>query len=403
MTIYQNSEDIERIVKTIESNEKVDKEDKVAVRRFVNQALAYGISRIRIYFYIVRLSVLIRLSGKPLSKLDKDGVKALVAKIEQGNYSEQTKKSYKVTIKKFYQFLDGFEWNSKRYPEKVEWLSMKMDDTKVKKTKSSDILTDEDVLCLVKNAINARDKAFISVLYESGCRIGELLPMKISDITWQRINDKATVCILNVSGKSGQREILIVSSIPLLKNYLDTHPNKKDDSPLWVSLGIRNHYERATYESMRMMLIKLAKRTGITKPINPHNFRKSNTTKLSDVLSDQQLKLRQGWVKDSKVLGTYSHLTNQNVNNAMLSYYGIEAKKAKDNKLEVRLCPVCKHENSFENDLCQVCSQPLTIDAFKKMEQERVEREEKLFEQFKPSEKRIREIFVEMYEERIKK
>ncbi|RLF00099.1 MAG: hypothetical protein DRJ59_07465 [Thermoprotei archaeon] len=43
---------------------------------------------------------------------------------------------------------------------------------------SEELLTEEEVKRLVKHATNLRDKALILTLYESGCRIGELLSLR---------------------------------------------------------------------------------------------------------------------------------------------------------------------------------------------------------------------------------
>jgi len=51
----------------------------------------------------------------------------------------------------------------------------------------------------VSSAINPRDKAFISLLYESGCRIGELLNLKIKNVEFD-----ANGAVLIVNVKTGQ-------------------------------------------------------------------------------------------------------------------------------------------------------------------------------------------------------
>ena len=45
-----------------------------------------------------------------------------------------------------------------------------------------DILTQEEIRSLISAARTDRDRAFISMLYESGCRIGELLNLHIRQV-----------------------------------------------------------------------------------------------------------------------------------------------------------------------------------------------------------------------------
>ena len=56
----------------------------------------------------------------------------------------------------------------------ISWLKVKS----VKNgTLPEEVLTEEDIKALVGVAYTSRDKGFIFSLYESGCRIGEFLPM----------------------------------------------------------------------------------------------------------------------------------------------------------------------------------------------------------------------------------
>jgi site-specific recombinase XerC len=53
--------------------------------------------------------------------------------------------------------------------------------------------------------LNMRDKALISLLYDSGCRISELLTMDRKDLGFDQYGAKITV-----SGKTGVRAVRIV-------------------------------------------------------------------------------------------------------------------------------------------------------------------------------------------------
>lgn len=45
-----------------------------------------------------------------------------------------------------------------------------------------DILTKEEVLEIIDHAACLRDKALFGLLYESGCRVGEILSMKVKNV-----------------------------------------------------------------------------------------------------------------------------------------------------------------------------------------------------------------------------
>src|SRR3990170_1809035 len=94
-----------------------------------------------------------------------------------------------------------------------------------------EILTEDDIKKLVESANNLRDKAFILVLYESGCRIGEILSLRIRNV---QFDDYGAALIVN--GKTGDRRVRIILSAPKLASWIEYHPLKKNtDAPLWVN------------------------------------------------------------------------------------------------------------------------------------------------------------------------
>lgn len=54
-----------------------------------------------------------------------------------------------------------------------------------------ELLTEEDVTKLIEAAQHPRDKALVFLLYESGCRIGELLNVKIKNVLFDRFRRSA--------------------------------------------------------------------------------------------------------------------------------------------------------------------------------------------------------------------
>lgn len=98
-------------------------------------------------------------------------------------------------------------------------------------TRLPEILSEEEVLKLVQAADNLRDKALVMTLYESGCRVSELLTMKIKNVSFNE--NGATI---TVTGKTGPRRILLISSAPRLASWLEVHRSKDDpESFLWLT------------------------------------------------------------------------------------------------------------------------------------------------------------------------
>ncbi|PJB98589.1 MAG: integrase, partial [Nitrosopumilales archaeon CG_4_9_14_0_8_um_filter_34_10] len=80
------------------------------------------------------------------------------------------------------------------------------------------LLTDDDLVLLLRSSRNTRDKAMISVAYESGCRPGELLSLKVKHVKIDQYG-----AMLSVDGKTGARNIRIVKSVPHLMQWIDAH------------------------------------------------------------------------------------------------------------------------------------------------------------------------------------
>jgi len=318
----------------------------------------------RIVFYLNRLYNIARWGNKDLDKMTVEDLKALVTSINQMNYAETTKKDHRVTMRKFYGWLDGGV-------ERVEWVSLRI--PRNKKELPREILTIEDFQAMAKVANNVRDKAFVSVLGEMGCRIGELLSPKIKDVEFDKYGAR-----IMVHGKTGWGKKRIVSSVPSLSNWLAHHPLKDDPEVwLWVGLGTKNKGKLISYEVARKILRTLAKKTGIKKKVNPHNFKHSRATQLASKLPGKCLNVYFNWTMNSRQPATYIHLSGGETDDAYLALHGRQKQKDKNNGQLIPVnCPYCKTENEPESEYCLTCRRPLTIKAAvdaEKKEQELLE------------------------------
>lgn len=118
----------------------------------------------------------------------------------------------------------------------VSWLRCGLKKKDQPRIKASDILTEEEVKKLIDSAEHSRDKAFISMLYELGARIGEIGSLHIREVTKDKYG-----YITDLEGKTGHRTPRIVISDPYITHWLNIHPLKnKPDSPLWVMVNASN-------------------------------------------------------------------------------------------------------------------------------------------------------------------
>jgi integrase/ribosomal protein L40E len=353
----------------------LDKANREDILKFVRYLSAEGISTGRIAKYIYSLINIVRILNKPLRDASKEDIVDLVSKIETNKeWSDFTKHDHKVILRKFYKWLR----NSEDYPPEVKWI--KAPRKKNYEKLQGKILTLEEVEKLANVADNPRDKAFVLILFESGCRIGEFLPLKRSDITFDSFGIKFVV-----NGKTGTREVRIIKYQKEFKEWLEVHPLKhQDDFFVWVSLGDKNRFELMSYGNVRKLLLDLKKKAGINKPVNPHAFRHASVTYFSKYLPDSLLKKKFGWVRDTDMLAIYEHLDGKDLDEALLKLHGLKQEEIKESKqLDKKVCPRCGHENSILSQFCSKCSMPLDLKSVIELDETRRKLDEFMLEMLK--------------------
>ena len=212
---------------------------------------------------------------------------------------------------------------------------------------------------MISASIDPLEKALIAALYESGARIGELMDLSIRNVSF---DDLGAVMLIQ-HGKTGPRRVRLVNSVPYLSAWLDTHPLKEEeDPPLWVRTKARYFGQPMHYTAVKVLISRVAKKAGITKPINPHYFRHSRATYLANHLTEAQMCEYLGWILGSEMPRVYIHLSGRDVDKAILKMNGLtqDDKNAKeDSKMQPISCPRCRTQNGSTSKQCTRCGMAL--------------------------------------------
>lgn len=234
---------------------------------------------------------------------------------------------------------------------------------KTKKTQNNitpdQLLTDEEIDCLIQHAPTARDKALIACLSDSGARIGELLSTTIADATFDEHG-----CLLWLrEGKTGARPARLIFASSYLRQWLEIHPRKENsDAPIFCSS--REPCGVISRSGLYEQLAIIGQKAGIKKRTNPHSFRHARATDLAKKLkSEQKLKAVLGWKANSQMANIYIHMSANDVNAAMLEAAGIKVPEEEEQKLRVIKCPRCKEILDKKVSFCFKCGLPLTQEA----------------------------------------
>jgi site-specific recombinase XerD/ribosomal protein L40E len=287
---------------------------------------------------------------KDFAKATKDDILNLITELDAKDYSEYTKYDFKIVLKMFYKWLLG---NDEEFPIIIKWLKPRLKNEKHKLPE--ELLSVEEVQKLANATTNSRDKALILVLYESGCRIGELLYLKLKNVYFDQYG-----AILRVSGKTGDRRVRVIASVQVLSQWLQEHPDKTNpDAPLWPARLSRYKPEPLGYPTLLAMLKSATISAGIRKRIYPHLFRHSRATALANKLTEAQMKEYFGWTQGSDMASTYVHLSGRDVDSSLLQMYSLkDVPVQKEVKLDIRICSRCKEKNSPTQSFCGKCGNP---------------------------------------------
>jgi integrase/recombinase XerD len=350
-------------------NEPFNGEIKATIKKFVNDLkIKENISEIRRINYVQRLRKIA--SWIPDSFLDptEESMDEVLKQLYDNDYTDWTRNTFVVMLKKFYR------WKLKELPDFIKDMKVRI---KENGKEANDLLTSQDVMALIENSKNARDRALFSVLYDSGCRIGELINMRIKDLGFDEFG-----ALLRVTGKTGFRQVRIVgNSIAYLRAWLDNHPLRNDvNAFLFCNLSDNILGRSLTYADVYSIIRHTTKRAGIKKRIHPHLFRHTRATILASKVTEAPLESQMGWVHGSRQTRTYVHLSLRDQDNAILKAYGI---KAPENETiqedKPKECPRCHTLNPSDAQYCRNCWMPFDVKIALDME----EKERKTIEAIK--------------------
>lgn len=264
---------------------------------------------------------------------------------------------HKIIIRKFFKWV----YQSDSYPDVVKWIKLKRQRTR---KLPEDMLTLQEVRALVDAADNPRDRALVSILYESGCRLSEVTNILQKDV---KIDQYGAIIVVN--GKTGMRRIRLIDSAPDLTLWLNNHPLKGDNNPLFNDRRFR--LQSLGQDGVQKVLQALTKRAGITKHVHPHLLRHTRLTALAKDFTESELKIMAGWSGDSRMAGIYVHLSGADIERKQLERAGLigrDERQKEENLLKPHDCPRCKEVNPATAKFCYKCGMALDLKTAVEME-----------------------------------
>ena len=291
-------------------------------------------------------------------------------------YSEWTYVTYINMIKRFYKWHLG---NNTIYPECVSWI--KRPKSPNGKVMPDSLITQDEIRLLVQNAKNNRDRALFYTLYDSGCRISELLTLRIKDVAFDDYG-----ALLHVTGKTGYRQVRIVgNSIAYLRAWKNDHPFRSDpDTVMFCGLSDSIRGRQLTYDDVYAIIRKTTRRAGIKRRIYPHLFRHTRATLLASNVPEAPLEAQMGWIHGSRQTRTYVHLSGRDQDKAILKAYGVKVDDdGMINEERPDKCPRCGSPNAKGSDYCSHCWLPLSTRAVIELQEKQDKIADRLYDEGK--------------------
>lgn len=269
--------------------------------------------------------------------------------------SDNTKKDYIIITKPFLLWLIDNEYNL--LPVKKIKL-IKAPKVDLMTTSPDEILTVEEIENMIGEAMNSRDRALISLIYESGARVAEVGRLRWKDLIFDEdglrlyIDDKKT---------KKHRYVRISIYTQYIATWKQDTPRNSPNDPVFIDL---NKFVIIRYDAIVRVLQRLGKRAGITKKVNPHIFRHSRITHMIQQNYQESIVKKSMWNNiNTYMFAVYVSLSENDIDSEFLSKSGVKSKRKKESSVKPIPCGQCHYTNAPKSKFCAKCGYPLTDEA----------------------------------------
>ena len=356
----------------------------VSVRNEISTSYSYERNNIKALAYLSKFH-----SNKKFKAMIKDDILSFLSSYRKSENSDPlhgwiaTYNLYIVILGRFFKWLYHPNLSPKERPKPscVEIPKLRRKEQSV--YKPTDMWSQEDDLLFFKYCSSKRDRCYHAISRDSSCRPHELLKLKIKDLVFKLVGDRQYAEIL-VNGKTGQRHIPLINSIPYLKDWLDDHPQSGNANAFLIcgfnkSLGrqlriesINHTYAKYKNEIFPKLLDdpnvphEDKRKIGelLKKPWNPYVRRHSALTEKSKILKESILRQHAGWSSNSNMHLKYVHYFGNESSESILEAYGLKPKLEDINRLKPLSCPNCGELNKIDSKFCVKCRMVLSYDAY---------------------------------------
>ncbi|WP_309399978.1 tyrosine-type recombinase/integrase [Cerasicoccus maritimus] len=349
-------------------DEEISKHNKTALRRFL---VSYDVSAGRRSIFFDKIRVLLAHFPKVETALtDRDEVNLFFANL-RGRYSAATYATYINVIRRFLTWLNDGE-----KPASLRDVKVGRNASRNKKLRAEDMMTWEEGVQLAEASGDIQMAAIILTQLDCGFR-----PSEFHELNYSCVKIENALAIIDVrDGKTGARSVVAHRCVPALMKWLDAHPSKRPEDPLWVALGSMRklpgqpmRVQRYGYKGMVSRIGRIARKISLTKPLAFYPLRHSSCRldKMANLPTDLAAERHGHTVKH--FVGTYGRLSVDDVVRRFNSHYGRESESPSPvETIEHHTCSGCKMVLSKSASWCHKCGLPTSsLDAMERFHAQR--------------------------------
>ena len=378
------SSEFYRLIESCGNNVQTINEYLNSMRNEISISINYKKITIKTLVYLSKFH-----SNMKFKKMQKNDILSFLNSKRKGEHMDPlhswiaTYNLYIIILTRFFKWLYHPHLPAKERPKPscVEIRTLRRKEQSV--YKPTDLWTQDDDLLFLKYCPSKRDRCYHAISRDSSCRPHELLRLKIKDVIFKIAGDRQYAEIL-VNGKTGQRHIPLINSLPYLKDWMDSHPQSGNPNAFLIcgfyrSLGrairidtINHIYSDYKYKIFPKLLQdpnvptedKGKFRELLKKRWNPYIRRHSALTEKSKILKESILRQHAGWSPTSNMHQKYIHYFGNESTQSILEAYGLKPKLEEINKLKPTACPNCRELNKIGSKFCVKCRMILSYDAY---------------------------------------
>ena len=221
-----------------------------------------GLSEGTLQNYMRILTSFFNWANKPPEKIEANDIRMFIYEYQRNRkVTDRTLDKYREMICWFFHWAHTEEYIPKNPGRGVKTIKHE--------TKERVALNQLELEYLRGACKTERDKAILEFFYSTGCRVSELVGVKMNDINWE----EKTVHLFG-KGKKHRASFINAKCEVALKEYLNTRKGKSD----YLFVGERFPYENLTKNAVEKVVKDISVRSGVTKTVTPHILRHTTAT-----------------------------------------------------------------------------------------------------------------------------